>query len=692
MLTQRSTNPRTLAVLLIFVLSMLACNLPSMAAEQETPTLTPLPKQPTQAQATLGQPTLRSTPEGSKPPATAVPTQPALPTLSPTPLPPTPKPTATLTPVPVAQVITAKNAANLSAALKWGAGTIRKVELSPDETILLVASSQGIFVFEASTLKQVWRKTTGFAVRDAAFSPDGKLVAAVGDNLGVFLWNAADGTALKTLTGHSDDIYALDFGSNNLLATAGYDKNIILWNISTGSVVRKIAAHTDLINSIRFSQDGKLLASGSADMFVKVWDVEKGTMLKAMAGHQTAILSLDMTAAGDTVVSASASGEIFVWDVAKGIKRYSIQPTKSTTDVRLSKDDMRFAAGFESGSITLFRLADGSKEIDLNGKHTGLVRSLRFTTKEKKLVSGSWDGTVKIWDIPGQSVVGEVTGFSAYVGDFALATNAPVMVAAVGNQVKVLNPSTMKLDKGWVGAESSVDCVAITRDGKLAASAGGTEIILWDVATGKEKTRLKGHLKWVEDLVFSPDERYLASAGEDQVIIVWDAATGQQVVKWTGYPSELFSLVFSPDGKFLLAGGRTEAAFVYNLSTGKKERELWLGDDSIYEMLFLPNGSLVGASYDKFWVADFATGKQLKLITGVSAQVNALAVSPDGSLLAVGDADGKISLYDTATWQLIKTLTEAHWGMLWELAFSADGKALYSAGGGDGSIILWNVK
>ena len=83
-------------------------------------------------------------------------------------------------------------------------------------------------------------------------------------------------------------------------------------------------------------------------------------------------------------------------------------------------------------------------------------------------------------------------------------------------------------------------------------------------------------------------------------------------------------------------------------------------------------------------------GKLIKQLTGLAGPVNALAHSRDGSLLAAGDYEGKIVLYNTSTWQPVKTLTE-HWGMTWEVAFSADGKSFYTSGGGDGSVILWNA-
>lgn len=681
MSASRRINLKTLIVLLTVVLTTLSCSLPSMVQETAVPTA---PVQPTTAaQVTATQPPLKETLAALLPTATVAP-----PTEVPTAV-PTVKPSATATPAPVAQVITSKNAAGLTTSRKWGAGTIRKVDLSPDETKLLVGTSQGLWLFDAANLKTLWKSITRFAVRDAAFSPDGKTIAAVGDTNGVTLWDAATGSAIKTLFGHSDWLTAVDFSSTGLLATGGWDKTIIIWDMATGNPIHKISAHTDLVNSVRFSGDGKLLVSGSRDMFVKVWNVEKGTNLKAMPGHMSEIFAVDITPAGDVAISSSATGEIFAWDVAKGTRLYNIKPTASTTDVRISPDGARFAAGFLNGDISVINIRDGKEETRLSG-HTYLARSLRFTTSGKNLISGSWDGTVRAWDIANRSKIGEITGFSAYIQAMTQSVNPHQIFIGVGNQVRVLDSATLGLVKTMVGSDM-VNSVAVTKDGKLAASGGDKDVSLWDVAAGREKSRLQGHLKPIYALTFSPDERYLASGSDDQSIIIWDVASGKQVVKFTGFPTEIFSLLYTPDGKYLLAGGDTEVVFAYNMTTNKKETELWLGADSVFEMLFLPDNTLVCASYNYVFTADISTSRQVKQLTGLSQHIHGLALSPDGSVLAVGDYDGKLTLYDTATWEPIKTFTE-HWGMIWGASFSPDGKGLYTAGGGDGSVLLWNVK
>lgn len=672
-------NLKALVVVLTFIFASVSCNLPSIGQK----TATPDAARATSVPAATLQPTQ---PVVENPTPTAVPS----PSPEPTSIPPTAVPPPTATPVPVLQPISASNVASLSAVRKWGAGTIRKVELSPDETRLLVASSQGLYLFDSADLQVVWKVVTRFALRDAAFSPDGSVIAAVGDNNGVTLWDATNGQLIKTLFGHSGWIYAVDYSFKGQLASAGEDKTIIIWDVASGNPIHKIKAHTALINSIRFSGDGSTLVSGSADMFVKVWDVAKGTNLQAMTGHMTDILSVDITGGGDIAVSSSSSGEIFVWNALKGVKLYSLKPTGSTTDIRIAPDGMRFAAGFNNGEVMIIRLSDGSEETRLRG-HTSLVRSLRFTFVGKQLITGSWDGTVRVWDIPAQEKVGEITGFSAYINDMDASTGPLSLLVAAGNQLRVLDPSTLAVVKAFSAQDAYINAVAITRDGKLAASGGSKDISLWDVASGRETARLIGHLKPVNCLEFSRDGNYLVSGSDDQAVIVWDPASGKEVAKWTGYPSEIYSLLITPDNQYVFVGGRTEAVYIYSLETRKKVTELWLGDNSVFDMLFLANGHLAGASYKKVWTADLETGKLVQQLAGFSDSVNALAVSPDGSLLAAGDYSGKIFLYDTATWQVVKTLDE-HWGMIWSIRFSPDGKALFTSGGGDGSVIMWTVQ
>jgi dipeptidyl aminopeptidase/acylaminoacyl peptidase len=199
-------------------------------------------------------------------------------------------------------------------------------------------------------------------------------------------------------------------------------------------------------------------------------------------------------------------------------------------------------------------------------------------------------------------------------------------------------------------SSSVIYYTAFAPDGKtLAVTGTGGSIRLWDVATGKARSELSGHLGPVWSVAFSPDGKTLTSGGTDQTLRLWDLETGKELRQFGTRQGVVYAVAFSPDGK-VLAGGHGSAIY------------LW----------------------------DVDTGKELRQLPGQTGGVWPVAFSPDGRLLAAGSADGSVGLWEVATgrelWQF-----RAHQGGVWPVVFSPDGKTLVSAGWQDRTLCLWEV-
>ena len=144
------------------------------------------------------------------------------------------------------------------------------------------------------------------------FSPDGSKVATASWDRTVKLWNASDGTLLKTLNAHSNWLYGLTFSPDGqLLVAAGRDRTITIWSVE-GKLLHTLTGHQGTINDIAFSPDGKLIASGSDDTTVKLWS-RNGTLLKTLKGHIKAVHGVSFSPDSKTVASASWDGSIKLW-------------------------------------------------------------------------------------------------------------------------------------------------------------------------------------------------------------------------------------------------------------------------------------------------------------------------------------------------------------------------------------------
>ncbi|MCF4965671.1 serine/threonine-protein kinase [Nostoc sp. CMAA1605] len=289
--------------------------------------------------------------------------------------------------------------------------------------------------------------------------------------------------------------------------------------------------------------------------------------------------------------------------------------------------------------------------------HSGKVSSVGISQDGKTLVSGSYDKTIKLWNLATGEEIRTLTGHSKSVNSVAISPDGNTLASGggEGNAIKLWNMATGEENRPLTGGYfNSVNSIAISPDGKTLASANdGDTIELWNLATGKQIRTLKGHpenllsIASFNSVAISPDGKTLASGSDDNTIKLWNLATGELILTLRELFGFVRSVAISPDGKILASGSSDNTIKLWNLSTGELIRTLRGHSSSVYSVAISPDGkTLASGSADstiKLW--NLATGEEIRTLKGHSYSVYSVAISPDSKTLVSGSEDNTIKIW-----------------------------------------------
>jgi WD40 repeat protein len=427
------------------------------------------------------------------------------------------------------------------------------------------------------------------------------------------------------------------------LASAEKDdrhKAVVVWDAGTGQPLHTLRGHKNGVKALAFSPDSRRLACGSG-----YYHLEATSRFSGVSNW------------GPPPPNETHPGEVKVWDTTTGKEIWSVSLPQSVTGLAFAGKGAVLAVGLgeeqdKPGEVQVLDAATGQPRHTLGG-HSSPVRCLAFSPDGKYLVSGSDDGTIKVWNManvgePGGKPGGlpEMVSIRVHTGrinSLTFCAGSRLLVSAGADKYLTWwDAPTGKVIRS-LRTGSGVQAVACTGDGRLLAWDGADDtVVVWDVRANDEAYRLRGHTNTIFGVTFSPDGKRLVSAGADKTVRIWDVTRPPEDRRLRGMVWFLSGLAFSPDSRYLAAGApdswndKPGTATVWEAATGNPAALVPGPPTPSYCLAFSPDGRrLATAGSDgKVLVRDAADGREVRTFPGVSDLVTGLLFSPDNSFLA----------------------------------------------------------
>jgi WD40 repeat protein len=285
-------------------------------------------------------------------------------------------------------------------------------------------------------------------------------------------------------------------------------------------------------------------------------------------------------------------------------------------------------------------------------EHSDLVCSAAYSPDGTRIVSASWDETVRDWDAATGRLIHTLSGHSDTVISAAYSPDGSRIVSASNDKtVKIWDTATGNLIRTLSGHSDDVNSAAYSPDGSRIVSASNDKTVkIWDTATGNLIRILSGHSYWVKSAAYSPDGSRIVSIS-DNTMKVWDAATGDLIRTLSGHSQPVSSATYSPDGRRIVSASEDNTVKVWDAATGNLIRTLSGHSSDVTSAVYSPDGNrIVSASGDKtvkIW--DAATGNLIRTLSGHSSAVLSAAYSFDGRRIVSASDDKTVRVWDAAT-------------------------------------------
>lgn len=298
------------------------------------------------------------------------------------------------------------------------------LSISPDGNVLAIGAPDGnIDLWQLENGKFLGKMALKGRVTSIAFSPDGEILASGSD---------------RSLV---DTVFAISPSQTGSEQSAG--GAIKLWDAKTGHLKQLLCESDTPVNTLAISPDGTKLASGHRDGTIKIWQLGDGRLLHILRGHTDAVYTIAIALVSPPVMPTKDPANSQINSSIKGDReeessRLRDNARESKPDQNLgSKSNLKsqlLVSGSGDGTIRLWDLETGSSSKTL-ADHTDVVYSLSISPNGQTLASGSGDGTIKLWQLDGTllQTISSSSGPPRAIMSVAFSPNSSLLASGSGD-------------------------------------------------------------------------------------------------------------------------------------------------------------------------------------------------------------------------------------------------------------------
>lgn len=559
------------------------------------------------------------------------------------------------------------------------------------------------------TAKELSRFNFQNHVYAVAFSEDGQTIAAAGAGNAVQLWNIQEDSSQR-LEGKSQSIRAIAFSPSGrtLIGTPAIDSGelvqmwdlpshalyqtpataqvistafdphgkfgvsgtidgrVFLWN-RLGHLVAQLAPIQDA-KVTAVALNGSTIASGSADGRISLWNLKGEALGRLQAG--ASVISLNLSSNGQRMIAQTSQGQqAFLWDTAtRQWKRTSLNEASNSNAADLSPNHATIARGYKNGKIELLPLhapASPALAHSFVG-HQEAVTAVQFSPDGGKLLSGSQDGTVRLWEMR-DSILQDrylISGWEAPNPEsIALSANGQRMIRRnADGTIRFSNVKGNLIHQFNNPTQNQIRRTAISSNGKriviysdhAIAQKTTTQIYILDTDT-KTSQQIKQISEPIHAITLSSEGEQIAIVNPVGQLSLLDQQGN--VIKQVAVADKVTQIAFSPHQKTIAIGTQNGMIRFWNLQTNQVSSPIKTQLQSIHSIAFSPDGQTIatGGADGTVQLLNM-TGKLIGYPLGKhQAEVRSVAFSPDGKQLISLSQDGEVRVWQVNWEAWLKT-------------------------------------